>query len=77
MGSGPGEADSRLAAMDGIEEVPADVSEQWDAWHAHLSAISEAEHAGDAPAELIADGSSGAAAEAGSALSDFYTGTCL
>ena len=76
-GSGPGEAESRLAAMDGIDEVPADVSEQWDTWRAHLSAISEAERAGEAPSELIAEGSSGDAADAGSALSDFYTNTCL
>lgn len=76
-GSGPGEVDSRLAAMDGIEEVPAEVSKEWDTWRAHLSAVSEAEQAGDAPSELIADGSSGQAADAGSALSDFYTGTCL
>lgn len=76
-GSGPAEADSRLAAMDAVREAPSDVADEWETWRAHLSAISEAETAGEAPSELIQAASSGGAADAGSALSDHYVEHCL
>lgn len=76
-GSGPADADGRLAIMDAAGEPPADIADDWETWHDHLSAISEAESAGDAPAELISDAASGDAAEAGSALGDYYVDTCL
>lgn len=76
-GAGPADADSRLAVMDSVEEPPADLVDEWDTWHTHLTAIREAEIAGGAPPELISDGASGDAAAAGSALSDYYIETCL
>ncbi|WP_413318010.1 hypothetical protein AA0Z99_12920 [Agrococcus sp. 1P02AA] len=76
-GSGPAEVDSRLAAMDAVGEPPSELADAWATWHAHLTAISDAETAGEAPAELISASSSGEAAEAGTALSDHYVDACL
>ncbi|WP_072314543.1 hypothetical protein [Agrococcus sp. Marseille-P2731] len=76
-GSGPAEVDSRLAAMDAVGEPPSDIADEWEAWRAHLTAISEAETAGETPTELIAAASSGEAADAGTALSEHYVDACL
>ena len=76
-GSGTADVDARLAVMDAAGEPPAEIEDAWGTWSTHLEAIREVEDTGSNPADAIADGSSGDAADAGSELSSFYSDSCL